>query len=120
MIDVYLDTFPYTSGTVASDALLMGCPLLTLSGKTMVSRMAGSILTHAGLPELVAYTQQEYVQKAIDLAKNYLERGRIQECLLTQSSTKTLLNTRRSVQELEEIITKLLKKEDLITQFSKN
>ena len=120
LIDVYLDTFPYTSGTVASDALLMGCPLLTLSGKTMVSRMAGSILTHAGLPELVAYTQQEYVQKAIDLAKNYLERGRIQECLLTQSSTKTLLNTRRSVQELEEIITKLLKKEDLITQFSKN
>ena len=113
LIDVYLDTFPYTSGTVASDALLMGCPLLTLSGKTMVSRMAGSILTHAGLPELVAYTQQEYIQKAIDLAKNHQERSRIRERLLTQSSANTLLNTRQSVQELEEIIKKLLEKKIL-------
>lgn len=112
LIDVYLDTFPYTSGTVASDALLMGCPLLTLSGKTMVSRMAGSILTHAGLPELVAYTQQEYIQKAIELAKNHQERSRIRERLLTQSSANTLLNTRQSVKELEEIIKKLLEKED--------
>ena len=113
LIDVYLDTFPYTSGTVASDALLMGCPLLTLSGKTMVSRMAGSILTHAGLPELVAYTQQEYIQKAIDLARNHQERSRIRERLLAQSSANTLLNTRQSVQELEEIIKKILEKKTL-------
>ena len=113
LIDIYLDTFPYTSGTVASDALLMGCPLLTLSGKTMVSRMAGSILTHAGLPELVAYNQQEYIQKAIDLAKNHQERSRIRERLLTQSSANTLLNTRQSVQELEEIIKTLLEKNGL-------
>ena len=56
LIDLYLDTFPYSSGTVASDALFMGCPMLALSGKTMVSRMAGSILTHVGMPEMVTFS----------------------------------------------------------------
>ena len=107
LIDIYLDTFPYTSGTVASDALLMGCPLLTLSGKTMVSRMAGSILNHAGLPDLVAYTQQDYIQKAIALAQNSVDRERIKNALLIKQQQNKLLNTRQCVRELEELIEKI-------------
>jgi len=110
LIDIYLDTFPYSSGTVASDALLMGCPLLTLSGRTMVSRMAGSILTHAGFPELVAYSQREYIEKAIYLAENGEYRSDIKQTLLNKQKRNELLNTRQSVQELEVLIKKIIKK----------
>jgi len=63
-----LDTFPYNAGTTASDCLWMGTPILTRSGRTYISRMAGSLLTSLGLTELVAFSLEEYEQKARDLS----------------------------------------------------
>ena len=108
LIDLYLDTFPYSSGTVASDALLGGCPLLTLSGKTMVSRMAGSILTNAGLPELVAYSPDEYVEKAIFFATNQNERLRIKNYLSDTRNTSKLLNTEKNIKGVEQCLEMML------------
>ncbi|OYU68343.1 MAG: acetylglucosamine transferase, partial [Burkholderiales bacterium PBB5] len=42
--DLMLDTFPYNAGTTASDALWMGLPIVTYSGRSYISRMAGSLL----------------------------------------------------------------------------
>ncbi|MBL8325146.1 MAG: acetylglucosamine transferase, partial [Rubrivivax sp.] len=53
LADLVLDTFPFNAGTTASDALWMGVPILTLSGRTYISRMAGSLLTAVGLPDLI-------------------------------------------------------------------
>ena len=109
LIDLYLDTFPYSSGTVASDALYSGCPLLTLSGKTMVSRMAGSILKHAGLPELISYSPSEYIEKAIQYGTNALLRERLHNSLREKRANKSLFNTTTQVKELEKIFDKLCK-----------
>jgi len=68
--DLFLDTRPYNAGTTASDALRMGLPVLTLMGESYPSRMAGSILTAANLPELITYSEQEYESMAIDLGSN--------------------------------------------------
>lgn len=108
LMDIHLDTFPYTSGTVASDALYGGCPLLTLSGSTMVSKMAGSILTHAGFPEMVAKTPEEFVQKAIDLANDQVERARVRSELLQMRNTGTLLPVKKIVQDLEQAVKNVL------------
>ena len=43
LADLFLDTFPVNAHTTASDALWAG-PVLTLAGKTFVSRVAGSLL----------------------------------------------------------------------------
>ena len=48
IIDIFLDTFPYNAHTSASDALWAGCPMISLSGETFASRVAGSILTEIG------------------------------------------------------------------------
>jgi predicted O-linked N-acetylglucosamine transferase (SPINDLY family) len=66
--DLFLDTFPYNAGTVASDALRMELPLLTLCGDSFVSRMAGSLVNALGVPDAIARTRDEYVAKAIHLA----------------------------------------------------
>lgn len=69
LIDLFLDTFPYNAGTTANDVLWMGTPLLTRSGRTYISRMAGSLLTHVGLPELVTDTPEAYETQAIVLGR---------------------------------------------------
>jgi predicted O-linked N-acetylglucosamine transferase (SPINDLY family) len=43
--DVFLDTFPYNCGSTARDVVAAGVPMVTLSGKTIVSRMGGSVLS---------------------------------------------------------------------------
>ena len=66
--DLFLDTLPYNAHTLTSDALWGGCPVLTSAGETFASRVAGSILLAAGLPELVTSNLKEYEAAALRLA----------------------------------------------------
>ena len=68
IIDLFLDTFPYNAHTSASDSLWAGCPIISVSGETFASRVAGSILTEIGCSELVVSSFEEYEKKAIELA----------------------------------------------------
>lgn len=68
LADLFVDTFPYNAHTTASDALWMGLPLVTCSGRTFASRVAGSLLRAVGLPELVAVSLEEYERLALSLA----------------------------------------------------
>jgi predicted O-linked N-acetylglucosamine transferase (SPINDLY family) len=70
LADLFLDTFPCNAHTTASDALWAGLPLLTCSGRTFPSRVAGSLLRAAGLPELVASSPEEYERLALELARH--------------------------------------------------
>ena len=79
LADLFLDNHPYNAGSTASDALWMGLPLLTLSGKSFVSRMGGSLLTAAGVPELITCNLPDYESKAIYLAKNRQALGELRE-----------------------------------------
>jgi predicted O-linked N-acetylglucosamine transferase (SPINDLY family) len=74
--DIVLDTLPVNAHTTASDALWVGVPIVTLPGEPFVSRVASSILTTAGLPELVAKDFDDYYRIAKELATNqtYLEQ----------------------------------------------
>jgi predicted O-linked N-acetylglucosamine transferase (SPINDLY family) len=64
LADLFLDTFPYNAGTIASDAIRMGLPLLTLCGRAFASRMAGSLLTATGAQDGIAHTLADYVARA--------------------------------------------------------
>ena len=70
LADLFLDTFPVNAHTTASDALWVGCPVLTMAGQTFVSRVAGSLLRTIGLPELIANSLDEYHDLALRLARN--------------------------------------------------
>jgi protein O-GlcNAc transferase len=69
-IDMALDPFPCVGGTTSLDSLWMGVPFVTLAGKSFVSRMGVSILTNAGMPELVASNTDEYIKLATGLAQD--------------------------------------------------
>lgn len=68
--NVFLDNAPYNCGSTSRDVLNAGIPLVTLSGKTMVSRMGGSILKHLDLAELISYTTNEYIDICVRLSQD--------------------------------------------------
>jgi predicted O-linked N-acetylglucosamine transferase (SPINDLY family) len=68
LADLFLDTSPYNAGTIASDAIRMGLPLLTLLGQSFASRMAGRLLDAIGAGQGVAHRLADYVETAVALA----------------------------------------------------
>lgn len=79
--DLFLDTFPFNAGTTANDALWMGLPVLTMSGRSFASRMAGALLTAADLPELITHDLQTYEDKAVALAADAKARKTMRQKL---------------------------------------
>ena len=68
LADLCLDTWPYNAHSTAIDLLWAGVPLLTYSGHSLASRLAGSALKAAGLPELVCSTLEAYEHRALELS----------------------------------------------------
>ena len=63
-IDVSLDPFPWTGHTTACESLWQGVPSITLRGRAHAGQMVASVLTHAGLPDWIAETSEQYVELA--------------------------------------------------------
>jgi predicted O-linked N-acetylglucosamine transferase (SPINDLY family) len=101
--DLFLDTLPYNAHTTTSDALWMGLPVLTCSGNTFASRVAGSLLQAADLPELITYSLQEYQAKALELANNSAELTRIKTHLKNKHEQLPLFDTAQFARDLEAI-----------------
>jgi predicted O-linked N-acetylglucosamine transferase (SPINDLY family) len=66
--DLFLDTSPFNGGATVSDALTMGVPVLTMAGDSFAARMAGSLLQHLGLTDLVSSSLADYEATAHALA----------------------------------------------------
>jgi predicted O-linked N-acetylglucosamine transferase (SPINDLY family) len=99
--DIALDCFPYGSHTTASDTLWAGVPLVALAGDTFASRVSASILTAAGLPELITPSLADYYNLALHLAG---DRGALAELRARVQALRTsgpLFNTEQFTRNLE-------------------
>jgi predicted O-linked N-acetylglucosamine transferase (SPINDLY family) len=67
-MDICLDPFPYNGGTINIEILYASLPYITLLGPSYVSRVGASILHQVGHPELIAKTEEAYVEYAVALA----------------------------------------------------
>jgi len=99
--DLALDTLPYTSHTTGSDALWAGCPLITCAGDTFASRVAGSLLHAAGLPELVTQSLGEMERLALELVKKPAKLADIRARLAANRDSCALFDSPRFVRGLE-------------------
>ncbi len=103
LADLFLDTTPYGAHTTASDALWMGVPILTWSGRSFASRVCGSLARAAGLPEMVCETATEYIERAVELGKNPEALRALREKLAANRDTCVLFNTPSLVNHLEDL-----------------
>ncbi len=74
LADLFLDSFPYNCGSTSNDVISMGIPMITLSGRSMVSRMGGSILKSMGMDDMICNTHQEYRKKTLALIRMKMHR----------------------------------------------
>jgi predicted O-linked N-acetylglucosamine transferase (SPINDLY family) len=107
LADLFLDTLPCNAHTTASDALWAGLPVLTQLGETLAGRVAASLLTAIDLPELIAFSQKEYENLAVELATNPAKLKAIEERLKRNRVDSPLFNTKIFTRALEEALTKI-------------
>ncbi len=101
LADLALDTFPYNSHTTGSDALWAGVPMVTRCGDTFASRVAASLLTAAGVPELVTHSWDEYFALAKSLAWDPQRLLGLREKLVRGRLEVPLFDTVRFTRDLE-------------------
>jgi predicted O-linked N-acetylglucosamine transferase (SPINDLY family) len=85
-----LDTFPYHGTTTTCEAMWMGVPVVTLSGGVHSARVGASLLGAAGLSELIAHSEDEYVRVAADLANDRPRLNRIRADLRSKMTASPL------------------------------
>lgn len=69
-IDIALDPFPYSGGLTTCEALFMGVPVITLAGDFFAARHSVSHLSNVGLEDCVTHTPEEYVDRAVAMARD--------------------------------------------------
>ncbi len=99
--DLFLDTLPVNAHTTASDALWAGLPVLTRAGETFAGRVAGSLLSAAGFPELIAKTPEEYESVALRLARNPAQCAALREKIEKTRAQMPLFDIARYAKNLE-------------------
>lgn len=99
--DLFLDTLPYNAHTTASDALWAGLPVLTRAGEAFASRVAASLLSAVGLPELITKTPAEFEALAIGLASDRARLDQVRATLSANRLTAPLFDTPRFARHIE-------------------
>lgn len=98
---LFLDTHPYNAHTTASDALRSGLPVLTLTGHSFQSRVATSIVSTVGMPQLAKATRAEYEEFAVDIGLHPEKAQALKDELQAKLPTATIYNTEWTTRGLE-------------------
>ena len=100
-VDIALDPFPYTGTTTSVEGLWMGVPMLTLAGKSFLSRQGVGLLMNAGLPEWVATDADDYVARAISHAGDLQRLAALRNGLRQQMLASPIFDAPRFARHFE-------------------
>ena len=99
--DLFVDALLFNANHGLVDALRMGVPAITCAGNSMASRLGGSIVRAAGLPQCVFTDPASYVAKAIALGRHREKLARLRSQLQLARPTATLFDAQARVRECE-------------------
>lgn len=105
--DMFLDTWPCNAHTTASEALWAGVPVLTVPGPTFASRVAASLVTACGLPDLAAPDEDSYVNLAVALAQEQATLQGLKQHLNNQRMTLPLFDTDQYTRDYEALLQRM-------------
>ena len=100
-VTIALDTFPYHGTTTTCEALWMGVPVITLVGKTHAARVGVSLLSNVGLSDLVAASDGQYVQLAVNLAKDLQRVTDLRRTLRQRMERSPLMDAQSHARDIE-------------------
>jgi predicted O-linked N-acetylglucosamine transferase (SPINDLY family) len=98
-----LDTFNFSGFNTALQAIECGLPMLTIEGRFMRGRLASGLMRRMGISELVATTDERFVEMAIGLAADLPRRKQLELKLI--SERKILFRDSEPIRALERCLT---------------
>ena len=103
LADLFLDTTPYSAHTTTSDALWMGLPVITVPGRSFPSRVCGSLVAAAGMPDMICRDAEDYVDRAVQLGNDRAALLALRNRLADNRDRCILFDTPLLVRHLESL-----------------
>lgn len=103
-VDIALDTFPYNGTTTTCEALWMGVPVLTMSGKGHAARVGASLLSSCDLLDWVTETPDEFVAAAVFHAQDHATLTTLRASLRESLAASALTDTKAAAIDLEKTL----------------
>ena len=103
-IDIALDPFPFTGGTVSIEGLWMGVPFVTLAGDNFVFRQGLSILKNIKLDNWIAYNKKDYINKVLILTSDFDKLACLRNNLRKKISLSPLFDAGIFAQNFEDML----------------
>ena len=100
-IDVALDPVPYNGTTTTIEALWMGVPVVTMAGNRHAARVGASLMAHVGASELIALSEETYVDLAAGLIRDAAQLRHYRDTLRPQLARSPLLDAGGFARDLE-------------------
>jgi predicted O-linked N-acetylglucosamine transferase (SPINDLY family) len=101
----FLDTIGFSGFNTAIQAIECGLPVVTREGRFLRGRLASGVLRRMGMTELIAESEEEYVDLAVRLGRDNTFRTDLQERI--KQSRGLLYDDVASVRSLEDFCTKI-------------
>jgi predicted O-linked N-acetylglucosamine transferase (SPINDLY family) len=101
LIDVALDPHPYGGGTTTCDALWMGVPVVSLAGRTAVSRAGSTLLSNVGLERLVARNEEQYIELAAALIRDASALAALRRELRRRIESSPVMDAKQFARDVE-------------------
>jgi predicted O-linked N-acetylglucosamine transferase (SPINDLY family) len=109
--DLFLDTWPCNAHTTASEALWAGVPVLTVPGPTYASRVAASLVSACGLPDLACEDEASYLALACALAAEPGVLAHLKAQLNELRLELPLFDTDRYVRDYEALLMRMFQRQ---------
>ncbi len=112
-VDISLDPFPYTGTTTTCESISQGVPVITLVGPKHANRVSYSILKNIGFEETIAWSKDEYIEKAVNLANKPGALGILRKTLPLLLQYSPLKQTGQFIANLENLYRRACEKKGI-------
>jgi protein O-GlcNAc transferase len=102
---VFLDTIGFSGFNTAMEAVECALPIVTREGRFMRGRLASGILKRMGLQELVARSEDDYIDLAVRICRDDAYRAHLRQRIEAQRGI--LFDDPAPIRALEEFITRI-------------
>jgi predicted O-linked N-acetylglucosamine transferase (SPINDLY family) len=103
LADIFLDSTPFSSHSTSYDYINAGLPMVTLKGNSFASRVASSIYSSINMNELIAKSEAEYENIAVDLANDKLKLEETKNRIKKNIKKSNLFKSKEFTKELEKV-----------------
>lgn len=112
LADLFLDTPECNAHTTGCDILWGGTPMVTLAKERMASRVASSLLSAAGLTDMITGSLEEYEELAVALALDMDKLWDVRRRLEDSRTSCPLFDTERWVKNMETGLTLAIERQE--------